>query len=272
MSLFARAHAGRCTPGGICLHRPRLAFRPNQKLQSLIANPHETATAEERGKIVEHIASERFSDESREAASWSRVGFDINGRPHPSRPGETLSDKTMLTSAEWHTVKHAGQGSWANDTTTAEYLADLRAAITHECSLLHVGRERMKPPGVERAPARWNDHRHGAGSIRSFRKMNVLPGHSILSVYDPSRRRLRSSYRVVGTELPLRVGRWENYRTVWSMNISLDQYIDGLERSVRELPAVLAEWDQIDSELQIEYVDQLGVAPSLESRGDAARQ
>jgi hypothetical protein len=41
------------------------------------------------------------------------------------------------------------------------------------------------------------------------------------------------------------------------MNLTIDQFIDGLERSVRELPAVLAEWEDIEVELREEYTDQL---------------
>ncbi|MGH7284293.1 MAG: hypothetical protein ACRELY_22425 [Polyangiaceae bacterium] len=41
------------------------------------------------------------------------------------------------------------------------------------------------------------------------------------------------------------------------MNMSLNHYIVGLERSARELPNVLAEWDDIDLDLRDEYVAQL---------------
>jgi hypothetical protein len=41
------------------------------------------------------------------------------------------------------------------------------------------------------------------------------------------------------------------------MNLTLDQFFDGLERSVRELPGVLSEWEELESELRDEYADQL---------------
>lgn len=41
------------------------------------------------------------------------------------------------------------------------------------------------------------------------------------------------------------------------MNLTLEQYINGLERSVRELPTVLLQWAALDSELQFEYTEQL---------------
>lgn len=41
------------------------------------------------------------------------------------------------------------------------------------------------------------------------------------------------------------------------MNLTLDQYLDGFERSARELPAAFEEWDSIDEELRAEYIDQL---------------
>jgi len=54
------------------------------------------------------------------------------------------------------------------------------------------------------------------------------------------------------------------------MNLTLDQYLNGLERSVRELPAVLLEWDDIEPDLQDEYVDQL--TWMLHVRPDVARR
>jgi len=41
------------------------------------------------------------------------------------------------------------------------------------------------------------------------------------------------------------------------MNLTLDQFIDGFERSARELPSVFEEWNEIDLELREEYADQL---------------
>jgi hypothetical protein len=41
------------------------------------------------------------------------------------------------------------------------------------------------------------------------------------------------------------------------MNLSLDQFIDGFERTARDLPALLAEWESIEEDLRQEYVDQL---------------
>jgi hypothetical protein len=41
------------------------------------------------------------------------------------------------------------------------------------------------------------------------------------------------------------------------MNLTIDQYVDGLESSARSLPGVLAGWDELDPELCYEYVDQL---------------
>jgi hypothetical protein len=61
------------------------------------------------------------------------------------------------------------------------------------------------------------------------------------------------------------------------MNLTLDQYIAGLERSVRGLASVLGEWEELDEELRSEYVEQLlwmlRVRPDVLSRamreGDA---
>jgi len=41
------------------------------------------------------------------------------------------------------------------------------------------------------------------------------------------------------------------------MNITVERFVQGLERSADALPALLDEWDTIDEELQAEYRDQL---------------
>ena len=42
------------------------------------------------------------------------------------------------------------------------------------------------------------------------------------------------------------------------MNLTVDQFMSGLDRTLRELPGVLEEWPQLDQELQDEYAEQLG--------------
>lgn len=41
------------------------------------------------------------------------------------------------------------------------------------------------------------------------------------------------------------------------MNITLDQYITGLEYAVVELPKIFVEWESIDEDLCEDYIDQL---------------
>lgn len=41
------------------------------------------------------------------------------------------------------------------------------------------------------------------------------------------------------------------------MNLTLDQYLSGLERSAREIPRVLAEWATLDYDLCDSYAEQL---------------
>jgi len=50
------------------------------------------------------------------------------------------------------------------------------------------------------------------------------------------------------------------------MNLTLDQYINGFERTARELPELLGRWESIDHELREEYAEQL--AWLLESRSE----
>jgi len=41
------------------------------------------------------------------------------------------------------------------------------------------------------------------------------------------------------------------------MNLTIDEFTEGLERTARELPGVLSEWEDLDEELQDEYTEQL---------------
>lgn len=40
------------------------------------------------------------------------------------------------------------------------------------------------------------------------------------------------------------------------MNITIDKYLSGLERSVRDLPELVRTWEDIDESLRDEYVEQ----------------
>lgn len=41
------------------------------------------------------------------------------------------------------------------------------------------------------------------------------------------------------------------------MNITTENYLSSLERFVRDLPRLIAQWDQIDETLQDEYISQI---------------
>lgn len=41
------------------------------------------------------------------------------------------------------------------------------------------------------------------------------------------------------------------------MNMTIDQYLGGFERTARELPALLSDWETLDNELRGEYAEQL---------------
>jgi hypothetical protein len=42
------------------------------------------------------------------------------------------------------------------------------------------------------------------------------------------------------------------------MNLTVQQYLSGLERSVRNLPGVLTRWERIEEDLREHYLDELG--------------
>lgn len=41
------------------------------------------------------------------------------------------------------------------------------------------------------------------------------------------------------------------------MNLTSEQFIDGLERCVQRLPAMLAKWHELDADLREEYASQI---------------
>ena len=180
---------------------------------SLIDDQDITLPPVRRLELLRHIAAASFSDETRPVREWSRVGPYVVGRSHPSNHGEKLTLETMLTSVEWHAVKHTAQGEWPEGTTTDEYVADMRGSAESPFAVLHVGRDRVAYGRGQSRPA----SRAGiCTDIQSSRAHvhNVLsePGHHLLTLYDPSRRRIVTSYRIEAAQAAKPVDRWTNHR------------------------------------------------------------
>jgi hypothetical protein len=111
----------------------------DQKILRLIGDPNESLTDAERDQIVQHIGNAGFKDGRTLLKFCNEIGPNYEGLQHPGRPGEMLTPDSPVTSADIHALKHSGRGGWPIGTTTAEYLADLKAIILNETECLHVG-------------------------------------------------------------------------------------------------------------------------------------
>jgi len=182
--------------------------KPAAKLRALADSSTEPLAPFSAAELRKHIASEQCADESRPLAEWQAVGPDFVGRYHPSRPTEALSLTTELTSAEWHAVKHTGQGEWIEGTTTEEYLADIRASVLHASSVLDVGRE-----ANGRRPMRSGVRTELAAARTVLKKTAVIPDGHMFTVYDPERRRILTGFPLHATRALAKVSKWTNHRS-----------------------------------------------------------
>lgn len=181
------------------------------KLQRLIDDPTEALTARERALAVEHIARAAFSAESRPVVEWSKGFADVRGEPHPTKAGEVLEDSTLLTSAEWHTVKRVVQGHWTTGTTTSEYLADIAAAVRSPGAVLDVGKETIRVSGATRPASRAGVR---VGRLRGVKKAVALPVDSVMvTMYDVARKKLVTCFPKPLRDAEKDVQRWANHRS-----------------------------------------------------------
>jgi len=204
-----------CDPTfGVLRFAARVDLRPDQKLLRLIEDPSAALAATDRPKIVQHIAAATFSADNRTVEAWQLIGPTVVGRPHPSKPGETLTAETSLNSAEWHAAKHSATGEWAADTSTAEYLDDLRAAVRHPTSVMHVGRDSIPcgARGARRMASRVGLRTPMEQARSLLKKAVVLADHELLAIYDPVRRCLNTVYRLGPGKAVARVVKWVNHR------------------------------------------------------------
>lgn len=180
---------------------PLKKVTPPEKLRRLADNSSEPLVPYTARELLSHIESEKFSDEARTVEEWQKVGYSAVGLPHPSRPGDVLAADTLLTSAEWHTVKHVGNGEWPAGTTTTEYLADVVASVAHETAVLHVGRDQQrKRSGI-------------CTDATALKKAAPPPNSLMLTIYDPERRRILTGFPLSAKKALEKVNRWTNHRS-----------------------------------------------------------
>lgn len=161
----------------------------------------------EKVAILRGMAATRFSPEKKTLEEWNQSNLTIAGKAHPSLAGVTVTAQTMLSSEDWHTLKHTEQGEWAAGTTTAEYLLDLKTAFLASPSL-HVGKSSTR----RRTSSRAAGHVDMQAAQSRLRKALVIPGHSLLALYDPVRRCAVSVYRMKSTAVTSTLQRWNPHR------------------------------------------------------------
>jgi hypothetical protein len=199
-------------PTWLCFDGPRLA-NINQTLRNLIDDDRLPLDLPTRGHIMALVASARFSDQKRTVAEWGKNFVDVTGMRHPSRQNEFLTAATVLDAAEWHVVKHTAQGEWMVGTTTAEYLADIRAAVSHPCSILHIG--------LAQIPCGAHDTRQSSQAAVCtdmvtaapvLNKATVKAGCYLFTVYDTGQLRLKTCYRSAVNSVNKKLEAWANHR------------------------------------------------------------
>ena len=169
-------------------------------------------TDTEKRQIIETIAAAVFSDEEQTLRYWARVaaGKFVN-RAHPSRQGELLQEDTVLTSAEWHVLKHTLDQGWPEGTTPAEYIGDIVAAVNHAGALLDLGRAMVRyPDRTERMAPRAATQT----DVRAITNVKATqePGTCVFVVYDPGRSKILSAYRLPRSEAEEALAKWKPRR------------------------------------------------------------
>ncbi len=170
----------------------------------------------ERDALLAHVAGAKFSDQERTLGEWTRIGASYVGLPHPSKPTVNLTLTTSLNCAEWHALKHTGQGEWNPGTTTQEYLDDIRASVLHASALLDVGRQQLSYPGspTTRTAPRVAVRTDMDKARADVKKAAVLQGRHMLTLYAPDTKRLVSAYQLEAKKAAGTVNAWSNHRSI----------------------------------------------------------
>jgi hypothetical protein len=169
----------------------------------------------DRALVVRRVADAPFSAESHSAATWSAMGTDVVGAPHPSRPDEVIGPDTRLSACEAHVAKRIIDERWEAGTTTAEYVSDLHRAADHADARLHVGE---KPPPDAATTRRFQ--RVAATLTRmgptgpALTKAVKKPDHALFVVYDADKSALVTGYSEPEYVVHNLVKRWNNRRVV----------------------------------------------------------
>ncbi len=173
-------------------------------IDNVISGKQKGVSASERAQIVDRMATVPFCPEERELQKWARLFLNtFLGKPHPNKPSEVLSATTILTSLEYHTLKHTFDESYANGTSCSEYLAGARAGIRNH-DALDLGREELPGKYQRSRGATRTDVQKLVGT-----RVRTSVGKQLFVLYDPPRHCILSAYSLVPTEAERALAKWK---------------------------------------------------------------
>lgn len=189
-----------------------VASLADEILTRVIDDSSSVLTAREHEIVISHLATVSFSTEERTLQEWQdKDGLDFVGEAHPGRPGERLLASTVLTSLEYHTLKHTlADQSFCLATSPAEYLDNMRRACRHPAAVLHVGRGRyMRRLG--RAPS-LAIIRLDVCAAPTLPNVRRGAGLELFVVYDRGKSKLVSAYVMSSEQVNSELATWSNQR------------------------------------------------------------
>jgi hypothetical protein len=148
------------------------------ELITAVAEGQRVPVAGDGDLVRDHLAHAPFWPGKKTATEWGRLGYSVEGQPHPSRPNETIGASTILSSLEFHVAKRILQGQWREGTTPARYLDDCHAAAA-KAFVVRAGRT--------------SEGNRAATQTRtipatSWPRLCVQAGFNVLVVYDVRKR------------------------------------------------------------------------------------
>lgn len=178
-------------------------------MQKLVDDSSFALNSADRKTVVAQIVGAPFPATLRPLSEWDRLTpTRFVGDPHPTKPGETLTLTTELSSLEWHVLKHRADGSVAPTTTPASYLAIIRAAVANVTATLDVGKDRTPGYPASRAATR-------TSSFHLKIEPDVInkPNHCFLVVYNQAQSKILTGYLLPSADAERRLSKWDKRRT-----------------------------------------------------------
>lgn len=180
--------------------------RVKEELVKLIADPARPCAPSAALQIRALLANAPFATEQRPVSEWNRIGPNLVGQPHPVT-GQPVTADTVMSSAEWHALKHTALGEWRPGTTLNEYLADVRRALSHADAVLEIGKEvaARKPPRSKAAS--WVE-----ATDQVLQHGVPRADHVVYSVYDAARNCIVTGFRPERGYVVTALRNWTNRR------------------------------------------------------------